>query len=301
VARRGPTEPVAEVDAGLSGPAMQELLRGADYLADQALAVALSLAVKMHRPVFLEGAPGVGKTAVARALAVALEGELIRLQCYEGIDAGQALYDWDYARQMLYVHTASARDEAREVRVEELYGRDFLIERPLLRAITMSGPRVLLIDELDRADDEFDAFLLEVLADFTVTIPEIGTFHSSEPPIVIITSNRTRDVHDAIKRRCLYHWLPFPDSRREAEIIQVHLPEIDAQLAASVARAVAELRGLDLVKPPGASEAIDWAHALALLGAERVVASVATTTLGWVLKNREDHEVAERWLQTLPA
>ena len=211
----------------------------------------------------------------------------MRLQCYEGIDAAQALYEWDYARQLLHARTGGEQD---------LYGPEFLVERPLLRAIRAGSAVVLLVDELDRADDEFEAFLLEVLSDFSVTIPELGTIAAEEPPAVVVTSNRTRELHDALKRRCLYHWIEFPDLEREVAIIRLRVPEVPEALARSVAGAIARLRGLDLVKPPGAAEAIDWAQALALLGAESVDGEAARETLGWAVKNREDLRRAEEAL-----
>jgi MoxR-like ATPase len=222
-----------------------------------------------------------------------LGAELIRLQCYEGIDASQALYEWDYSRQLLYTRALQAGETER---LSELYGPEFLLERPLLRAIR-AGPRaVLLIDELDRADDEFEAFLLEVLSDFTVSVPELGTIAAEEPPVVVITSNRTRELHDALKRRCLYHWIDFPSLEREVEIIQLRVPGVEDALARSVARAVERLRALDLVKPPGVAEAIDWTHALLLLGAEGADGQAAVETLGWAVKNREDLRRAEEAL-----
>jgi MoxR-like ATPase len=261
-------------------------LREADYLPDRGLATAIYLALAMRRPLLLEGEAGVGKTEVAKTLAGLLAAELIRLQCYEGIDASQALYEWDYARQLLAARTGH----------EELYGPEFLVERPLLRAIRAGTGAVLLIDELDRADDEFEAFLLEILSDYTVTVPELGTISAAEPPAVVVTSNRTRDLHDALKRRCLYHWIDYPDLEREVAIIRLRAPEVSERLAQSVADAVAQLRGLDLVKPPGPAEAIDWARALALLGADGADGEAARTTLGWAVKNREDLERAEALL-----
>jgi MoxR-like ATPase len=242
----------------------------------------------MRRPLLLEGEAGVGKTEVAKTLASLLPAELIRLQCYEGIDAAQALYEWDYARQLLYARSLQTGEAEGAERIRELYGPEFLAERPLLRAIRAGSSAVLLIDELDRADDEFEAFLLEVLSDFQVSIPEIGTVAAEEPPVVVITSNRTRELHDALKRRCLYHWIDFPDLEREVEIIRLRAPGVSEALARSVADAVARLRALDLVKRPGAAEAIDWAQALALLGAETANGSAAADTLGWAVKNQED-------------
>jgi MoxR-like ATPase len=251
------------------------------------LATAVYLAGRVGRPLLLEGEPGVGKTEVARTLARVRGVELIRLQCYEGIDASQALYEWDHARQLLHARLTAdgARDGAPAL---DLYGPEFLMERPLLRAIRAGGSAVLLIDELDRADDEFEAFLLEVLSDFTVTIPELGTVGAETPPAVIITSNRTRELHDALKRRCLFHWIEYPDLEREVEIIQLRAPAVPEKLARSVAAAVARLREQDLIKPPGPAEAIDWAQALVLLGAEDADGDAARDTIGWAVKNRDD-------------
>ena len=259
-----------------------------DYLPDRGLATAIYLSLRMGRPLLLEGEAGVGKTEVAKTLTTMLGVELIRLQCYEGIDASQALYEWDYARQLLYARSLQDGSVDQETRVKELYGADFLLERPLLRAIRRGSKAVLLVDEIDRADDEFEAFLLEVLAEFTVTIPELGTVEAESLPAVVITSNRTRELHDALKRRCLYHWIEFPDAEREAAIIRVRVPEASELLAHSVARAVERLRSFDLIKRPGAAEAIDWARALTLLGADEVDSESANQTLGWVVKNHDD-------------
>ncbi|TML20747.1 MAG: MoxR family ATPase [Actinobacteria bacterium] len=245
----------------------------------------------MRRPLLLEGEAGVGKTEVGKTLARLLGAELIRLQCYEGIDSAQALYEWDYARQLLYARALQA-GEVRE-RVSELYGPEFLLERPLLRALRAGPGAVLLIDELDRADDEFEAFLLEVLSDFSVTVPELGTIAAAEPPAVVVTSNRTRELHDALKRRCLYHWIDFPSLEREVAIVRLRAPEVSEALARSVAGAVERLRALELMKPPGVAEAIDWARALALLGADDADGAAARDTLGWALKNHEDLRRAE--------
>ena len=268
-------------------------LRGESYLPDRGLATAIFLAVSMGRPLLLEGEAGVGKTEVGKTLARIAGAELIRLQCYEGIDSSQALYEWDYARQLLYARALQEGEVAVSERVAELYGPEFLVERPLLRAIRGGTDAVLLVDELDRADDEFEAFLLEVLSDFTVTVPELGTIAASEPPVVVITSNRTRELHDALKRRCLYHWIDFPDVAREAEIIRLRAPDVEEPLALSVAETVARLRALDLVKGPGAAEAIDWAQALSLLGAESVDGDAGRETLGAAVKNREDQARVE--------
>ncbi len=271
---------------------VEQALRAESYLPDRGLATAVFLALRMRRPLLLEGEAGVGKTEVGKTLARLLGARLIRLQCYEGIDAAQALYEWDYSRQLLYARTLQEGEVAAE-RVAALYGPEFLVERPLLAAIRTGAGAVLLIDELDRADDEFEAFLLEVLSDFTVTVPEIGTIAAEEPPAVVITSNRTRELHDALKRRCLYHWIDFPDLEREVEIIRLRAPDISEALARSVAGAVSRLRSLDLVKRPGAAEAIDWAEALSLLGAESAEGEAARETLGWAVKNREDTARAE--------
>ncbi len=237
------------------------------YLPDEGLSTAAYLALQMHRPLFLEGDAGVGKTSLAQALAEVTSAELVRLQCYEGIDASQALYDWDFPRQVLHLRAAETAGVTDATGLEaSLYDRRFLISRPILRAIE-TAPSVLLIDEIDRADDEFEAFLLEVLSDNAVTIPELGTIRAAEPPLVVLTSNRTREVHDALKRRCLYHWVPYPDFDREVAILRGRLPDITETLARDVARATRRLREIDLLKPPGVAEAIDWAHALHLLGA----------------------------------
>jgi MoxR-like ATPase len=278
---------------------VREALERESYLADRGLSTAVFLALRMRRPLLLEGEPGVGKTEVAKTLARALGVELIRLQCYEGIDASQALYEWDYARQLLYARALQAGEIDVSQRVAELYGPDFLLERPLLRALRAGPSAVLLIDELDRADDEFEAFLLEVLSDFAVTVPELGTIVAADPPAVVVTSNRTRELHDALKRRCLYHWIDFPDVEREVAIIRLRAPEVSEELARSVALAVGRLRELDLVKSPGAAEAIDWAQALALLGAASVAGEAARETLGWAVKNHEDLRRVEAALPEL--
>jgi MoxR-like ATPase len=278
---------------------VERSLREESYLPDHGLATAIFLALAMRRPLLLEGEPGVGKTEVAKTLARILEAELLRLQCYEGIDASQALYEWDYSRQLLYARALQGGELDPKERVHELYGPEFLLERPLLRAIKAGAQAVLLIDELDRADDEFEAFLLEVLSDFTVTVPELGTMHADEPPAVVITSNRTRELHDALKRRCLYHWIDFPDLAREIEIIRLRVPDVSEQLARAVAMAVESLRRMDLIKPPGAAEAIDWAQALSILGAESVNGDAGKATLGWAIKNHDDLRRAEEALPEL--
>jgi len=275
---------------------VEKALRAESYLPDRGLATAIFLATSMGRPLLLEGEAGVGKTEVGKTLARILDADLIRLQCYEGIDASQALYEWDYARQLLYARALQEGEVGAGERVAELYGPEFLVERPLLRAIRAGAGAVLLVDELDRADDEFEAFLLEVLSDFTVTVPELSTIAASEPPAVVITSNRTRELHDALKRRCLYHWIDFPDVEREVEIIRLRAPGVSEELARSVAEAVARLRAADLVKRPGAAEAIDWAAALRLLGASSVDGDAGRATLGWAVKNEDDLRRAEALL-----
>jgi MoxR-like ATPase len=278
---------------------VEEALRAESYLPDRGLATAVFLALRMQRPLLLEGEAGVGKTEVGKTLARVLAADLIRLQCYEGIDAAQALYEWDYSRQLLYARALQVGEVEPKQRVAELYGADFLLERPLLRAIRAGSTAVLLIDEIDRGDDEFEAFLLEVLSDYTVTVPEIGTITAAEPPAVVITSNRTRELHDALKRRCLYHWIDFPDVEREVAIVRLRSPDVSEALARSVAVAVARLRELDLVKRPGIAEAIDWARALSLVGAGAVDGDAARETLGWVVKNHEDLRRVEAALPEL--
>jgi MoxR-like ATPase len=267
---------------------VEHALRARGYLADRGLATAVLLALKMRRPLLLEGEAGVGKTEVAKTVAAIFGAELVRLQCYEGIDAAQALYEWDYGRQLLFARALQDGQIDPERRLTQLYGPEFLLERPLLKAIRAGQQTVLLVDEVDRADDEFEAFLLEILSDYTVTIPELGTVRAVTPPVVILTSNRTRELHDALKRRCLYHWIDFPDLEREVEIIRVRAPQVPHPLARSVATAIARLREMDLVKRPGAAEAIDWAQALAYLGAEAVDSAEGRDTLGWAIKNRDD-------------
>ncbi len=285
----GPAD-VAEVAAALAAEG---------YLADEGLATSIYLALTLRRPLLLEGEPGVGKTEVAKVLSRWLGGELIRLQCYEGLDASQALYEWDYSRQLLHLRAAEAAGTAghdADVLEDELYDERFLVRRPLLKAIAHGDgpPPVLLVDEVDRADDEFEAYLLEVLADYSITVPELGTFHAAVPPVVIITSNRTRDVHDALKRRCLYHWVEHPDLEREVAIVRARVPEADEQLARQVAALTATLRELELYKPPGVAETIDWAQALAVLGRGTLDTGSVAATLGTVLKYREDAERVRR-------
>jgi MoxR-like ATPase len=268
---------------------LQDVLTRHTYLADRGLSTAIYLSLSLGKPLLLEGEAGVGKTEVAKVLAEVLDRRLIRLQCYEGIDASQALYEWNYARQLIAVRAMDAVDA--EQRVEDLFGPEFLVERPLLAAIHAGDEAVLLVDELDRADDEFEAFLLEILSEFAVTIPEIGRVEALSPPAVVVTSNRTRELHDALKRRCLYHWIDHPDLDREVEIVRVRAPHFGAALARDVAQAVARLRDLDLAKRPGVAETIDWANALAFLGAERLDGDLAVTTLGSVVKDHEDQEL----------
>ncbi len=270
------------------------------YLPDDGIATAVFLAMTLNRPLLLEGEAGVGKTELAKTLAAATGGALIRLQCYEGIDAAQAVYDWDYARQLLHLRAAEATGETATRTADdlesELYGERFLVKRALLRAIepVEGPPPVLLIDEIDRADDEFEAYLLEVLSDFQVTVPEVGVFRTDRPPIVILTSNRTRDVHDALKRRCLYHWVEHPSFQREVDIVRLRVPQIEGELARQVAAAVEGLRELQLYKPPGVAETIDWATALGRLGASTLDETVVANTLGTVIKYREDHVRVEQ-------
>ena len=263
------------------------------YIADRPLAVVVHLALQMGRPLFLEGEAGVGKTEVAKVLAAALGQPLIRLQCYEGLDAGHAIYEWDYARQMLAIRLIEARGEGAGAGVSDIMSREYLVARPLLEAVEMAanGSRpVLLIDELDRADEEFEAYLLELLSDFQVTIPEVGTVAAETPPVVVITSNRTREIHDALKRRCIYHWIGYPGFDREVEIVMSKSPGIGRELARALARAMERLRRLDLFKPPGVAETLDWASALQVLGAEVLSPEAAGDTLGVILKYEDDIE-----------
>ena len=272
---------VADVAKGLSEH---------DYLADEGLATSIFLALRLRRPLLLEGEAGVGKTEVAKVLARWTGGELVRLQCYEGIDASQAVYEWDYSRQLLHLRAVEASHE--RVDEDELYSERFLVKRPLLRALAHDAalPPVLLIDEVDRADDEFEAFLLEILSDWSISVPELGVVRAVVPPVVVLTSNRTRDVHDALKRRCLYHWIAHPDFERELAIVKLRAPHVAELLARDVAAAAEALRGLELYKPPGVAETIDWAEALAALGRSRLDEASVDATLGTILKYREDQD-----------
>jgi len=287
--RRGALPP----GVSLSGE-LKERLREGSYLAGEGLATAIFLALKLQKPLFLEGEAGVGKTEVAKVLSRMLDTPLIRLQCYEGIDVNQAVYEWDYARQLLHIRTAEAlgAGEDRSRLEDELYTRRFLVNRPLLQAIEHHGdnPPVLLVDEVDRADDEFEAYLLEILSDYSVTIPEIGTVRAERPPVAILTSNRTREVHDALKRRCLYFFIDHPDMEREVEIVRLRVPDAEERLARQVARAVQRLRAMDLYKPPGVAETLDWTEALVALGARELDEALIEATMGSVLKYHEDQQ-----------
>jgi MoxR-like ATPase len=270
---------------------LAQRLAGVDYLVDEGLATSMYLSLRLPQPLLLEGEAGVGKTEAGKSLAAVLDTPLIRLQCYDGIDAAEALYEWNYPRQLLSIRLADA--SGTKLSEEDLFGRDYLIRRPLLRALEHPGPRpaVLLIDEIDRADDDFEAFLLELLADAAVTIPEIGTIRATHPPVIVLTSNRTRDLHDAVKRRCLYHWIDYPTPKREVEIVRRRVKGASEILAVQVADAVARIRDSDVQKPPGVAEAIDWVAALELLGVEQLDEAAVDRTLGSVLKYSEDQEV----------
>ena len=281
---------------------VQELtdsLRGGGYLADRGLATALLVSLSLHRPVLLEGEVGVGKTEVAKVLAAVFGRRLIRLQCYEGIDTNQALYEWDYARQMLQIRALSERQIADEDAVDKLFGPKFLVERPLLEAVRAGDQAVLLIDEIDRADDEFEAFLLEVLSDFQISIPEVGTVQAPSAPVVILTSNRTRELHDALRRRCLYHWIGYPSADREVEIVLVRAPGAAELLTRKVVHAVHRLRELDLAKPPGVAETIDWVRTLEFLGETDLTPQAADETLGAVIKDHDDLAVVRENLEEI--
>ncbi|HEY4854408.1 MAG TPA: MoxR family ATPase [Streptosporangiaceae bacterium] len=278
---------------------LTEILRRGGYLADRGLATALFVSLSLQRPILLEGEVGVGKTEVAKVLASVFGRKLIRLQCYEGIDAFQALYEWDYARQMLHIRALSEHQIADSDAVDKLFGPKFLLERPLLEAVRAGDQAVLLIDEVDRADDEFEAFLLEVLSDFQITIPEIGTIKAESPPVVVLTSNRTRELHDALKRRCLYHWIGYPPAEREVEIVLVRAPGVSEALTRKVVKAVNRLRELDLAKPPGVAETIDWVRTLDFLGETDLGAQIAEDTLGAVVKERDDLDVVRDNLEEI--
>ena len=280
------TGPFASIEA------VSEALTARGYIPDRSLAITVFLAVRLGRPVFLEGEPGVGKTALARALAEVLGSELIRLQCYEGLDTHAALYEWNYPRQMLEVRLQEARGTARDRIGSDLFSEDFLLERPLLRAIRSHGPRppVLLIDEVDRADEEFEAFLLEVLSEFQITIPELGTLRARQVPIVVLTSNRTRELHDALKRRCLYHWIDYPDVDKEIAIVRARLPGIEPRLAEQLAYFMQRVRREDLHKRPGVADTIDWAEALLTLGVAELDAGTVEDTLACILKYKADQD-----------
>ena len=271
-------------------------LSSRSYLADRGLATAVFLSLRQNRPLLLEGEAGVGKTELAKSLSNWAEGDFIRLQCYEGIDSNQAVYEWDYARQLLHLRTAEASGRTQDISTDalegELYDERFLIRRPLLQALSVKKdpPPVLLIDEIDRADDEFEAFLLEILSEYSITIPELGTYSSEVKPVVVITSNRTRDLHDALKRRCFYHWVEHPDVEREVEIIRIRAPKVPLLLAEEVAKAAAFLRDMDLYKPPGVAETIDWAEALVTIGVDDLDEDSVDETLGTLIKYREDQE-----------
>jgi MoxR-like ATPase len=284
--------------AGAAQPAsvdaVVELLAAHDYLCDRRLATAILVAMRINKPLFLEGEAGVGKTEAARALAAGLGARLIRLQCYEGIDLAHAAYEWNYARQLLHIRLVGERED--RVRTEQdVFGPEFLLRRPLLDAIDNHDPvpPVLLIDEIDRSDEEFEAFLLEILADYAISIPEMGTIRAEHPPLVILTGNRTREVHDALKRRCLYHWIDYPDLEREVAIVRVRAPEVSERLGRQVAEVTQRLRGLDLYKVPGVAETVDWARALAALGHQQATPEALRETMGAAIKHQEDLERSE--------
>ena len=278
---------------------MTEVLRDGGYLADRGLATAMFVALTLGRPILLEGEVGVGKTELAKVLAAVFGRRLVRLQCYEGIDTNQALYEWDYARQMLQIRALSERQIDDDNAVDKLFSTKFLLERPLLEAVRAGDQCVLLIDEIDRADDEFEAFLLELLSDFQITIPEIGTIKADTRPLVILTSNRTRELHDALKRRCLYHWIGYPSAEREVEIIKVRAPGVPEALARKVVAAVHRLRELDLAKPPGVAETLDWVASLDVVGNAQFDLASADDTLGSVIKDRDDLELVRASLESI--
>ena len=292
-----PTERLAGLPENVGQ--LTELLRQGGYLADRGLATALFVAMSLPRPILLEGEVGVGKTEVAKTLASVFGRRLIRLQCYEGIDTNQALYEWDYARQMLQIRALSQHQAVSEDAVDKLFGPKFLLERPLLEAVRAGDRAVLLIDEVDRADDEFEAFLLEVLSDFQISIPEIGTIAAASAPLVVLTSNRTRELHDALKRRCLYHWIGYPAAEREVEIVLIREPGVPEALARKVVAAVNRLRELELAKPPGVAETIDWARTVDLLGGTSLDPQLALDTLGAVVKERDDLELVRDNLEEI--
>ena len=269
---------------------LQQQLRDQNYVADRGLATAVYLALKLQRPLFLEGEPGVGKTEIAKVIAKLLDSDLIRLQCYEGLDVNQAVYEWNYTRQMLHIRLLESRGE--RASEAELFGKEYLLERPLLKAIQQSKiqPTALLIDEIDRSDEEFEAFLLEILSDFQITIPEIGTIKTSQPPVVVLTSNRTREVHDALKRRCLYYWIDYPSFQKEYDIVRAKLPNAAAHLAEQVTYFIQELRQQDLYKIPGVAETLDWTAALVALDAQALDIEIVENTLGVILKYQDDIE-----------
>jgi MoxR-like ATPase len=280
---------------------LTESLRQGGYLADRGLSTTLLVSLSLRRPVLLEGEVGVGKTEVAKVLAAVFGRQLIRLQCYEGITTSQALYEWDYARQMLQIRSLSQAEATDEQSVDKLFGPKFLLERPLLEAVRQGDRAVLLIDEIDRADDEFEAFLLEVLSDFQISIPELGTVKADSSPVVILTSNRTRELHDALRRRCLYHWIGYPTAAREAEIVAVREPAAAEQLTRKVVAAVHRLREMDLAKPPGVAETIDWVRTLGVLGETELTPDAANDTIGAVIKDRDDLDlVRENLAEIIP-
>jgi MoxR-like ATPase len=274
--------------------AVQAALESQQYVADRSLSTVIFLALRLRKPLLLEGEAGVGKTEVAKVLATLLDSDLIRLQCYEGLDVSNAVYEWNFTRQMLYLRTLEATGATgaaeRQIALNDIFGPDFLLRRPLLRAIEHGGdrPPVLLIDEIDRSDEEFEAFLLEVLSDYQITVPEIGTIRADQPPVVVITSNRTRELHDALKRRCLFHWIAYPTIEKEEQIVLTKVPEAPAQLAGQISRFVAELRRVDLYKLPGVAETLDWARALVALGQDQLEEENVNASLGALLKYQED-------------
>ncbi|HEX6289094.1 MAG TPA: MoxR family ATPase [Herpetosiphonaceae bacterium] len=281
---------------------LQSALAAHAYVADRSLATAVYLALKLGKPLLLEGEAGVGKTEIAKVLARLLDTRLIRLQCYEGLDVSTAVYEWNFPRQMLYLRAAELEGESKDRAIHDIFGPDFLLKRPLLQAIESSAeerPPVLLVDELDRADDEFEAFLLEVLSDFQISIPEIGTIAAARPPVVVLTSNRTREIHDALKRRCLYHWIDYPSIQKEIEIVHARVPGIDERLSRQVVAFVHELRKMDLYKLPGIAETLDWVAALTALDRTALDVETVDDTLGAILKYQDDIEAVRK--RGLPA